>query len=61
MSEGLILWLWLFTIFPFKKNWLNFFLAMLFNIHRDPEMPVHEQSGTWGSAESLGYIGMWDE
>jgi hypothetical protein len=61
MSEGLILWLWVFAIFPYKRHWLGFFLAMLFGIHRDPEMPVCEKSGTWGSAESLGYIGMWDE
>ena len=61
MSEGLILWLWLFAIFPHKKHWFGFILAMLFGIHREPDIPVCEMAGTWGSAESLGYIGMWDE
>tara|TARA_Y100001937_G_scaffold127676_1_gene200658 strand:+ start:1313 stop:1516 length:204 start_codon:yes stop_codon:yes gene_type:complete len=60
-SEGIILWLWFIAIFPFKRQWFGALLTLITGKTPEEVVPVHESSGSWGSAESLGYIGMWDE
>jgi len=60
-TEGIVLWLWFIAIFPFKRLWFGALFALAFGREAHEVIPVCEQHGSWGSAESLGYIGMWDE
>ena len=60
-AEGCCLWLWIFTIFPFKRHWGSFFLWMVFGVTRKEAPPFHESHGTWAGGAELAYIGMHDE
>lgn len=55
-TEGIVLWLWFIAIFPFKAEWFGALFALLFGREAKEIVPVHEEYGSWGSAESLGYI-----
>lgn len=60
-AEGCCLWLWVFTIFPYKRHWGSFFLVMLFAKHSQEKPPLHETGGSWAGGAELAYIGMADE
>jgi len=50
-SEGIIIWLWIFAIFPFKRIW---FEAMMLGF-RFAGFGGEAEDG-WGATESLGYM-----
>lgn len=60
-TEGIVLWLWFIAFFPFKAQWFGALFTLITGRTPQEVVPVHEAHGSWGSAESLGYIGMWDE